>query len=137
MRLRSLGVVCGLVFSQWMMGCGGGGSNPPSTPITITTTTLSQGNEYCLQCDAGGDGRFRSSDMVPGQWQHSPRTNAERRGSNLRNAHDRCTWQFHRECSGLRDRPADGECTPQVGDQRRNADHHPAIAGCRTSRCEL
>ena len=43
MRLRSLGLVCGLVLSQWMMGCGGGGSTPPATPITITTSTLTEG----------------------------------------------------------------------------------------------
>ena len=43
MRLRSLGFVCGLVLSQWLMGCSGGGSTPPATPITITTTTLTEG----------------------------------------------------------------------------------------------
>ncbi len=43
MRLRSLGLVCGLVLSQWMMGCSGGGNTPPPTPITITTSTLTGG----------------------------------------------------------------------------------------------
>jgi Putative Ig domain len=43
MRLRSIGLICGLVLTQWMIGCSGGGSNPPVTPVTITTTTLSQG----------------------------------------------------------------------------------------------
>jgi Putative Ig domain len=43
MRLRSLGLICGLVLSQWVMGCSGGGSTPPVTPITITTTSLTQG----------------------------------------------------------------------------------------------
>jgi hypothetical protein len=43
MRLRLLGLVCGLVLSQWMMGCSGGGNTPPPTPITITTSTLTAG----------------------------------------------------------------------------------------------
>jgi hypothetical protein len=43
MKLRSLGLVCALVLSQWMMGCGGGGSTPPATPISITTSTLTEG----------------------------------------------------------------------------------------------
>jgi hypothetical protein len=62
MRLRSLGMVCGLVFSQWMMGCGGGGSTPPPTPITITTTTLSQGTTNTAYnatlAATGGSGTF-------------------------------------------------------------------------------
>ncbi len=62
MRLRSLGIVCGLVFSQWMMGCGGGGSTPPPTPITITTTTLSQGTTNTAYnstlAATGGSGTF-------------------------------------------------------------------------------
>jgi Putative Ig domain len=62
MRLRSLGIVCGLVFSQWMMGCGGGGSTPPPTPITITTNTLSQGTTNTAYnttlAATGGSGTF-------------------------------------------------------------------------------
>lgn len=62
MSLRSLGIVCGLVFSQWTMGCGGGGSTPPPTPITITTSTLSQGTAntaYSATLAAtGGSGSF-------------------------------------------------------------------------------
>ena len=62
MRLRSFGIVCGLVFSQWMMGCGGGGNTPPPTPITITSNTLIQGTTNTTYnttlAATGGSGTF-------------------------------------------------------------------------------
>ena len=43
MRLRLLSLACGLAIYASVTGCsGGGGGNNPPTPITITTTSLSQ-----------------------------------------------------------------------------------------------
>jgi Putative Ig domain len=41
--LRSLAAASGSLLFALLAGCSGGGSNPPVTPITITTTTLNQG----------------------------------------------------------------------------------------------
>jgi hypothetical protein len=43
MRTKALGLLCG-IFSLWLVtGCGGGGNTPPPTPVSITTSTLTQG----------------------------------------------------------------------------------------------
>ena len=68
MRLRSLGFVCGLVLSG-IMSDGlwrGGGGTPPATPVTITTTTLTEGTTntaYSATLAATG-----GSEHIPGPW---------------------------------------------------------------------
>ena len=117
MRLRSLGLVCGLVLSQWMMGCGGGGSTPPATPITITTSTLTEGtvnSGYNATLAAtGGSGTYTwsvaSGSSLPaglslsaaGVISGTPTTAG--------------LSQLHGECCGLGDRPTDEQCSPQTG----------------------
>jgi Putative Ig domain len=45
MRARSLGFVCllAVLITIFVAGCNGGGNTPPSNPVSITTTSLSQG----------------------------------------------------------------------------------------------
>jgi large repetitive protein len=45
MRARSLGFVCllAVLITIFVAGCSGGGNTPPSNPVSITTTSLSQG----------------------------------------------------------------------------------------------
>jgi Putative Ig domain len=42
-RFTALGLVSGFLLSGLLLGCGGGGSNPPANPLSITTTSLPQG----------------------------------------------------------------------------------------------
>jgi hypothetical protein len=44
-RLKSTGfrLLLGLLISGLFVGCGGGGSKPPANPLSVTTTSLSQG----------------------------------------------------------------------------------------------
>lgn len=43
MKLTALGLVSGFLLSGMLLACGGGGSNPPANPLSITTTSLQQG----------------------------------------------------------------------------------------------
>jgi hypothetical protein len=42
-KLTALGLVSGFLLSGLLLACGGGGSNPPANPLSITTTSLQQG----------------------------------------------------------------------------------------------
>ncbi|MFL6429504.1 MAG: putative Ig domain-containing protein [Acidobacteriaceae bacterium] len=43
--MKSIGfrLLFGLLISGFLIACGGGGSNPPATPLSVTTASLSQG----------------------------------------------------------------------------------------------
>jgi Putative Ig domain len=43
MKFKSVIGFCGLLVWMWLAGCGGGGSTPPSDPLSITTTSLNSG----------------------------------------------------------------------------------------------
>ncbi len=43
MKLTTLGLVSSFLLSGLVLACGGGGSNPPANPLSITTTSLQQG----------------------------------------------------------------------------------------------
>ena len=43
MRFNSLALVSSFLLSGLLLACGGGGSNPPVTPLSITTTSLPAG----------------------------------------------------------------------------------------------
>jgi Putative Ig domain len=43
MKFKSLVGFCGLLVWMWLAGCGGGGSTPPSDPLSITTSLLNSG----------------------------------------------------------------------------------------------
>ena len=43
MKSTGFRLLFGFLLSGLLVACGGGGSNPPSTPLSITTTSLSQG----------------------------------------------------------------------------------------------
>jgi hypothetical protein len=43
MRSRLLSLVCGLMVLAFVAGCNGGGGGTPTTPLSITTSTLAQG----------------------------------------------------------------------------------------------
>jgi len=42
-KSTALGVVSSFLLSGLLLACGGGGSNPPANPLSITTTSLQQG----------------------------------------------------------------------------------------------
>jgi large repetitive protein len=42
-KLTALGLVSSFLLSGLLLACGGGGSNPPANPLSITTTSLPQG----------------------------------------------------------------------------------------------
>lgn len=43
MKSTGFRLLLGLLMSGFLVACGGGGSNPPSNPLSVTTTSLSQG----------------------------------------------------------------------------------------------
>lgn len=43
MKLTALGLVSGFLLSGLLLACAGGGSNPPANPLSISTTSLQQG----------------------------------------------------------------------------------------------
>ncbi|HEX6496916.1 MAG TPA: putative Ig domain-containing protein [Acidobacteriaceae bacterium] len=43
MKSTGFRLLFGLLISGFLAACGGGGSNPPATPLSVTTTSLSQG----------------------------------------------------------------------------------------------
>lgn len=43
MKSIALGLVSGFLLSGLLLACGGGGSNPPANPLSISTTSLQQG----------------------------------------------------------------------------------------------
>ena len=44
MKSTGFRLLFGLLISGFLVACGGGGSNPPSTPLSITTTSLAPGH---------------------------------------------------------------------------------------------